>query len=352
MPDNDASAKLPNPCALPSRCDLELAQVLYALDGVDHPFCKRWSPEVIGRGGEHVVYRSRVEPSVVLKVNIDLLERSVRSPGGETEKETRRYAETTGARVAAMSRHFSGCTVPDLKLECLEVPVTPGMLLWQFRDAIPEAPPRSVLASVAFQEYVPALLLDGALSITSGYAEKRIHDLEILTNTNRLLLDREAPTEEASEAFRTGQMEKDVCKLLDKATTDPELRAVLESFVAETCSYCDATDETLDLAGSGNVSVSQLDGRWRCFLPDALYPGRERMLAKTREVVSKAVGGHEIDGGDANILMNGLNFVRTVNGLAHVLGMPQRLAVAPRGTKLGETNLVRRILETQLGERS
>jgi hypothetical protein len=334
---NPKHVELPSAMNLPARCDLELARQLYNLDYETHPFVETWKPKVIGRGGEHIVYRSESEPDVVLKLNIDLIEKAILSPSDKTNQKILSYAEKVSQRI-----------VPKQTVECIEIPVTEGMLHWQFRGNPPKDTPKVVLAAVAKQEFLPVLGGGELLTVVSGYSEKRSDDLTALKRMNQLLKCN-LPAEEISTIFNSTQITPALRVLLDKALECMELKAALANFVLDTFKYVKETSEILDLAGGGNVILADLGKGWNCYLADALYPSRENMFARTKDAVARIISGNSLDKDESNILMNGLNFVRTINGLANALDVPNRLDVAPSIANIEEFDFVTPIRLTQLG---
>ncbi|HRH93772.1 MAG TPA: hypothetical protein PKV72_04560, partial [Candidatus Peribacteria bacterium] len=206
------------------------------------------------------------------------------------------------------------------------------------------------------------LKLDGSMRLWAGYAELRTRwdvaesatiDSKSMaggrlprlepgdplvrryTRVNqRLVLDC-APEDEADVGrmeFLTAQGSKPLARLVNQARRDPGIRELLVTFVERAMIYSEATGEILDVLGDGdNVVFHQTagdgKGNWNVALLDPLHPS-VRVLNRLPDALIN-LSCPELSGNwrqHVNIALNGLNYVRAVNGLAKVLNMRQRLA--------------------------
>jgi len=106
------------------------------------------------------------------------------------------------------------------------------------------------------------------------------------------------------------------------------LKESLKDFVEKCICYTEETGEFLDLAGSNNVIFTKKDHKWSYRLLDALYP-IGRLVKKAKSAFLKISVGNELTKEDKNYLLNTLNYVRLINGLADLLGIHKRINIVP-----------------------
>lgn len=132
--------------------------------------------------------------------------------------------------------------------------------------------------------------------------------------------------------FLTAQGSKPLAQLVNQARRDPDMRELLSTFVERAILYSEATGEILDLLGDGDNVVfhpaaAEGKGSWNVALLDPLHPS-VRVLNRLPEAMI-SLSSPELPQNwrqQVNNALNGLNYVRTVNGLAKMLNMRQRLA--------------------------
>lgn len=112
----------------------------------------------------------------------------------------------------------------------------------------------------------------------------------------------------------------------------------MADFTQKSVAYSLNTAEILDLAGEGNIFFSRGEGKdWRYQLIDGLYPAsypQHKKIDEAKEIINKVGKGVPLEPWEQNSLMNTINYVRVINGLAHFLKIPERINIIPEGVKV------------------
>lgn len=310
---------------------------------VPHALVEQFQPQFLAQGGEHAVYTIPGYPDIVIKVATGDMRAIIDSnvaqgyaPDAfpdEAKPKVEERLSKEAARHQQLRDYFGEEHVPLQRRFLLKVPVTPAIL-----DALYNGEQHPAMSEawsfVLMQQRADDL--DGTqVSPVSGYAE--------LEGVSRELYDREMRRlvylEEARSALRKEdllQIQPNVhlASFIDRAESDPAFKTAAADFVQKTIRYANETGESLDLAGPDNVYFAQKNGAWNYKLIDALYPDTEAILPRAREIINKCARGEQLDDvHEPNILLNALNFVRTINGLAAYLGMQERIALIPPEAK-------------------
>lgn len=120
-------------------------------------------------------------------------------------------------------------------------------------------------------------------------------------------------------------------RLLEQAENDEGLRKVMQDFVHRAIEMANEGNEMIDIAGTGNVKFYKDDsGEWDYMVidPDAhqdwkgLKEGLTKALGETISEARESGGVNRIRPGAA---LNGLNYARTMNILAKILRIPDRI---------------------------
>ncbi len=152
--------------------------------------------------------------------------------------------------------------------------------------------------------------------------------------TEHLVFNKTAEQKLALEEFLQVQWNEDVKVLLEKAGENPQLKAALLELLEKIILFTAETGEILDIAGQDNIILYLEEERWSFVLVDAQYPGNAKMMNSLKIILEKLLYGIEIEDLEKNVLLNSLNFIRTVNGMAEQLGSKARIHVSPDVTSL------------------
>ncbi len=305
------------------------------IDHVDHIFVEHYHPKFLGKGGEQVVYGLPEYPTIVAKANKTVMRRVIDwnvergLPPGGLPDEVKGFAENFLAqerrRHQELTKYFGVAHVPRQRSMLVQVPVTPEILEEVYQGPAP-ATLDQAWTLLSIQQRVPELVNPDGLSLACGYAENREQDSALYEQvTARAIQEREGSEPLTKEVFFAVQQKRLLKKTFERAEKDPEFKTRLTECLEKTILYATETGEILDLVGEDNISFVKTEKGWTYKLVDAFYAGTEKMVDRAREVMQKASQGTEIDAKEKNILLNTVNFVRTVNGMAELLGMAERI---------------------------
>jgi hypothetical protein len=348
---------------------------------INHPTILKYKPNFLGSGGEHVVYEVQGHPDVVVKarkdflkkfvkLNIDLMKKGMSVKDNLAEYQTNervlQYLKNQRERYKSLRSHFGDSHVPKQKEFVVKVPVTKEILVEIFDGNLDEITPYidtqdpiqkslEVITIAMVQERVEELNNPDKISFNFKYAEKKDlseNNEDGLDPESYFLLtkglvfgsvsigDPNTTHEKLSSAFLEVQSTEEIDKLLELGKDDEDLREVLSSLVDKIISFSKESGEILDLAGEDNTILFKKDGKWDFILVDARYPGVSILLPKAKEIIRKLSLMITIDPQELNDLVNVLNFVRTINGLALILGLPSRIDIVPEGVNIENIDIL------------
>ena len=313
---------------------------------IDHPMVKRYEPKFLALGGEHIVYEIPEHPDVVVKVEAETMRKIQRN---NTEKglpvaamdpellpSVQKFLSEGRRRHRRLVDYFGREHVLGLKQELVQVPVTSALLTELHGGTPPDGAreAKDAWAVVRVQKRAPEFSDPERQTVVAGYAEFREPDPETYGRITAALVEGNTDAHFTSKEFAEifpGLMQD----LLAKIDGDKGLQEMLKDFVRRTAKYTSETGEILDLAGRDNVTVFKKDGEWKYRLVDALYPGgsRRNMIEVAGTAADKSARGESLDEGEKNVLLNTINFVRTMNGLSERLGMKERISFIPDSAK-------------------
>jgi hypothetical protein len=88
----------------------------------------------------------------------------------------------------------------------------------------------------------------------------------------------------------------------------------------------------LEVAGQGNILFYEDEnGKWDYKLVDAQYSACVPVVAMAGDLLRMIAQGKQPSLKQASVLLNALNFVRTVNGTLHYLGLQEKRIRLPGG---------------------
>jgi hypothetical protein len=171
------------------------------------------------------------------------------------------------------------------------------------------------------------------------------------TRVNQALVldcaDEDAPQITRDEFLAT-QRSKPLSHLVNEARRNSDMRDLLRLYVERAIAYSEDTDEMIDILGDGdNVVFHRPDdkAKWKLMLLDPLHPSK-RGLAQLQGSMKRLSLPDAPQGWQQDVMyvLNGLNYVRTMNGLARLLNIRQRLF----GWRKGMNEEARRMIDFPL----
>lgn len=333
-------------------------------------------PKILGRGGEHIVVGFEKAPHVVQKINMAYLWGAMKEEVNKAEEEWRtpemvfldtgafleKKVESDQRDLMAMHRYFGDMapnetvqvrsTAVDATLfdafmnawssRASESDMREKMKRWFRRYGDSHVLPLFTRTASRAPEY--KLTAGGAFPLQGLYMEPKVdaYDSDYGDTMSRFVSgnDRFTPIRRLlPKVFRPTTI-----AWLERIGQDEELKKTLVRFVRGAIDYTKATGRILDLAGKDNINVHRANGSaegpWRVFFLDAQYPdfddhavfdaGKEALARALTSFIRGAFNEKSppcIYQWDEPALLNALLYMRCINALAELTGIPERLQV-------------------------
>ncbi len=311
----------------------------FSFTGLEHPTLAKYQPVFMAAGGEHVVYEIPGHPDIVVKAELHPTIHQIRQNARQglpldhiTEMHkllARAYLQEQTLVQQKMVTAFGREHLPQQKAFLKKVPVSEAIL--KAAKMPKEYPgPREVWSMIKVQKREKELA-DDHFTLTFEYAEGRTEDPELYRRATKALVWGEESDEEIEvegrDYYLQAQDQGELFKLLYDSEDDVELREQLAEFTQKAIAYTQNTGEILDLAGEDNVAFVKKGGHWTYRLIDAAAYGK---YAESSQLsLRKLAQGKELSEEEAFGLYNTVNYVRTINGTALFLGLPDRIKIIP-----------------------
>lgn len=149
----------------------------------------------------------------------------------------------------------------------------------------------------------------------------------------QLVLDAGAEDDEpvGRDEFLAVQQSRPLAAMMNAMRRDGGMRSVVRLLVERAIQYTEETDEIIDILGEGdNVLFRRRDmrgrQRWSATLLDPLHPV-PRCLGRLSTALMRLSSPQPIGNVHADVLdaLNGMNYVRSMNGLARALNIDKRV---------------------------
>ncbi len=328
---------------------------IFSVEGVDHDINGLYGPKFFDKGGEHAVYEVEGHQKVLAKVNIDTIRAfvarghkeglSINEMSSKMKYASDIYIEEDKKRQKILVEVFGSEHVPKIRKFVMKVPVTEDTINELFKDQTSlyfgsdkSKYPKELNALVSIQEKVKRSQDADVEYVLSGYAEKTdVFEDDYVKQTQDLVFkpndegveggEDKTPVDFDKESFLRAQHVPYLRHLFKNLDKRPMLFDAVLEFLHKTIRYVEMSGEVLDIVGRGNVAF--IPGRKECDyqLIDALYPsGGLTILEIKKSLLNFREKGDSISEQDINNIYNGLNFVRTINGLAAYMKLDVRLS--------------------------
>lgn len=327
--------------------------------------------ELIGRGGDQLVFSHGAYPDKVLKVSHRILS----SPDfngvamdrmlpfmldDEEDRIIKLQAEIHRANLSHTAlRHVFGDRVIEERLYCNFLPLDGRTARFVWPDSpLEDYECRWFLTCFRLQDIVPQLIDREAYhthDLRVGYIEPEFDDIPLYAYANQQLTGPKA-TEDSWEIFLRVCNNDSVRAFADMLDTDHDFQLSVRDFALKAIEFSELTGENLDLQ-QDNIIFSRENGHWDFKLVDALNPTSsvhvDRARNELRSFVSPLRVFYKASSYDMTAnraLMNGLNYVRVINALNDRLGTGKRINL-----QCGEINeegwgmILQRIKESYTG---
>lgn len=327
-----------------------LTRELFTIDDSDHEIVRKFHPEFIAKGGGHAVYSISDHPDLVAKVDLhsilsimnynsehghaaDYLPAEKLGEGQDIRTSVEHEIGRDRDRLEDLRSYFGKEHILAQKSYLMKVPVSPAILRTIFRDK-PHASLSEAWAIVTMQRKTEVPADPFHFSLTAGYAETHPLDAAIYEWQTKMLFstpETSGYTEGDFREFLTMQQCSYLSELVAQSDTDKDLSFLLAELTTRAITYTKETGEILDLAGNDNLAVFKKDEAWSYQLIDALYPSASTITSEAASIVRKIRKGKEINLHDRIVLLNVMNYTRTINALAKHFRLPHTIDVLSHG---------------------
>jgi len=282
----------------------------------ENELVERYHPKFLDRGGDHLVYELIEHPDVVVKASTFRI-KDILTANSESGVPLDSLLEDLKAKIEAelkekdqqyrnLRNYFGNEHTLAERRYLMKVPVTGDILFDIFKDDWKNRLPP--LGSLSMEEVWSSVVI-----------QKRA---EAISDPSHLSLNFEGFLEEGKYDDTA------INNILAQAEQDPVLKDSLKEFVSKAVSYANETGNILAMAGKDNIIFYKDGDAWNYLLVDALPIHNEPVFKESQKISQKIMNGERITPHEKTLLMKGANFVRTVNNLAEVLGMEERLELA------------------------
>src|SRR3989338_8047224 len=331
----------------------------------DDEIIKKFRPEYITQGGEHLVYRIPDHADVVVKaskhkiVNIicsHYTENNVPTNQRLSQRVTEEYKSEVDQKNQELRRlrAFFGNehTLPEKRF-LMKIPISREILEELFKNDykkrnLPESARQlpEVWSHVIVQKFTPLVADPDHLSFSFGrLCEDRQIDSGLYDEiTSALLDDKDSPvSKERFFDLQDSSREKYLQTAITKAQQDDGLLTAVFDFLRKTVEFSHITGQILALGGHDNVIFYRKDdGRWDYLLIDAIIPIPEPILQSTVEgIAQKIARGEALSVAERRNLQRCLNFIRVINVAISILGGLGRIEMPNVLRKPGLLKIIR-----------
>ena len=301
-------------------------------------FLDIYKPKLIGKGGEHLVFSLEGKPDLVAKVNIRSVERFYPASMYNTDplhgyqNRWQSYLNDHRERRMALRDAFGAEHVLTQKVFLAKVPFVTEMkfALKQLADQNAGIAPKNVWAIANLQKKSELLGQQGTESVVAGYAERPSGvDDKIYTEVTEKLLNGEAVPEHLFRLIQGSRM----TGLLNAMKSDADIQKTVKEFAERAIRFTQNPPHAcIDLAGEGNVVIGKKQGKADFEIIDP-FAGK-LTLEQVQDAWRRFAAHQPFQGWDRNFLLNGINYLRAINGLAALSGSAARLPLLPEGVQL------------------
>ncbi len=289
----------------------------------------KYQPRYLGEGGGHIVYEIPKYPNVVVKAHKPALEKvrqymetqNIAAPDATIRDWMQARLRNESARLDELRTFFPEETFLQQRSFFMEVPLP------EPHDAAGVRPwsetPKSGWTIARVQEKMPEEAHAG-FSLTVGYAERKRRD-EPLTEEVYWQLTNKVLSNDVCTEWEVRRLHPSLGKAFDAWKTHPESVQQVALFIKSAIRYANATGNTLDTAGEGNIQFFTTKQGQDTFLLLDAFEENSDVLGIGLRALADFRNGRVLDKQYSSGLLNALNFVRGMNALASILHIQERI---------------------------
>lgn len=317
------------------------------LDRLENNDVSKYKPKFLGMGAEQMVFGLEGKENSVVKVNVGMLYRFLHQFNPETneveinQEQQRKiddFIQLDRERAKTMRKYFGRHYLMERAMT-MNVPVTKALLgeAYTDQDRFVQTFPSGEIelpSIVRIQEKAPKAMQESSASFNFSYLETEQISVGDYEKLNAMLIDQ---TEPFDLSFYKQNTSQELTLLLQNLESDEQLRETIKAFLEQVIEYVEKTGEVLDIAGEDNVQFYKEGDTWDYVLLDAKYP-KPDLVRQAQEFLQNLVDGKEVKEWHLWVIGNYVNFLRTMNAFAELVGLEKRLhisiAIAPISQKL------------------
>lgn len=317
------------------------------------PLLEKYRPTFIGSGGNSIVYTIEGHPDIVAKLNFNELLADHEKAHIESHQPASDTLDTTiinelqksfaseQQRNAALKKYFGKEHMVPARSYIVKLPISARILqqlYYNDMEASALDDVSEVWTVVNIQKKVAAIAEGSHLSMESGYAELNDEN-ELLAHVDTTLY--KTVTQNMLHPNTQPVIDVDVVKqflktqhptitrLLEESEHDKHIQDICREIVRKAITYTKETGEILDLFGPDNLVISNNQNIIEYVLPDVVF-FTDNMVAETQSSIRTLIEKGEISFEDTLNILNGVNYVRFINSLSHILGLHNYIELLPQ----------------------
>src|SRR3989344_672074 len=313
-------------------------------DKLNHELVHKFRPKFLAVGGEHAVYEFPEHPGLIAKVDYVSFRYTIdwniahNLPADawseELKEEQDKWNAGRSGYLREVKEYFGAEHVLPQKWFTIKVPLPDGLLplIYERNNQKPPANPKEAWATVSIQRRAESLSDPESEPFVARANSSQINpeNMQNFKDVTNHLIFKFQDAGIAKETFLKTQFHH-ITSLVAHADSNPDLQRVLIDFIKRAITYSKQTGHILDLAGLDNVVFYRQGDGWSYQLVDAIYPGAYK-VSETREYIAAIADGTFAVAMAPN-LINTLDYARTLNGLAELYGIEDRLDIGPLGVE-------------------
>lgn len=314
----------------------------------DNELISHYQPTFLARGGDHLVYEVLDHPDVVIKASTynikDILTKNAElqipldTISQDQKEELEGEVSIKTEQIKELRKYFGNNHTLSERRYLMKVPITKDLLDEVFKadykgreipadiESVSDAWTTVVVQQKTEQINNPehlGLYFGGFLEQRKDFVD--CDEGEYKDINDQLVCNNEPMNLELFFKLQDNPKSHSLIDLISKAEKDLELRDILIELINKIIGFADETGNILALAGKDNVILYQKNDQWNYLLVDALSMHDEPVFSTAKDSLVRYFKGEILDDHEKSLMMKAMNFVRTVNGLATILGIDKKL---------------------------
>lgn len=312
-----------------------------AMGKIDSPVIEHYNPKYLSGGGEHLVFEIPGRDKVVAKINHMLLGAQLefvarRGIGPTYDSYLQGLVEQKAKVRMRLNNYFPGHLLSE-RDTVGTIPVSQDLIAEVFPDSAEsinsaiKTELTDIKTIIRIQEKLPPEAIDTKTARSFNF--RRLEFVRNISATDYeelseyLIGPKPDVSDEEMRKLFIDIAGPEIRGLYELAIQHEDIEKAIEDFLTRAAKYTNETGNILDLSGRNNVIFFDDDGQPTYLMPDVVYPSSDTAnnsmevfqvdLSRLRGQYSKP----------STLLIDTLNYTRTINGLCELLGLPDRISI-------------------------